>query len=66
MERKLGNSDEARRNVKTSAAMRARDLVSRMTLSEKASQLLHYAPAIPRIGLPEYNWWNEALHGVGR
>lgn len=42
------------------------DLVSRMTLEEKASQLLYTAPAIPRLGIPEYNWWNEALHGVAR
>jgi beta-glucosidase len=42
------------------------DLVSRMTLEEKAAQLLYTAPAIPRLGVPEYNWWNEALHGVAR
>ena len=45
---------------------RARDLVARMTLEEKASQLRYEAPAIPRLGIPEYNWWNEALHGVAR
>jgi len=45
---------------------RAKDLVSRMTLEEKASQLVHRAPAIPRLGVPAYNWWNEALHGVAR
>jgi beta-glucosidase len=43
---------------------RARDLVARMTLGEKAAQLLHDAPAIPRLGIREYNWWNEGLHGV--
>ena len=37
-----------------------------MTMEEAASQLLHHAPAIERLGVPEYNWWNEALHGVGR
>jgi beta-glucosidase len=37
-----------------------------MTLEEKAAQLLYTAPAIPRLGVPEYNWWNEALHGVAR
>jgi beta-glucosidase len=37
-----------------------------MTLDEKAAQLLYTAPAIPRLGIPEYNWWNEALHGVAR
>lgn len=45
---------------------RARALVSKMTLEEKASQMLHGAPAIPRLGIPSYNWWNEALHGVAR
>jgi beta-glucosidase len=46
------------------AAERAADLVSRMTLEEKASQLLNDAPAIPRLQVREYNWWNEGLHGV--
>ena len=45
---------------------RVNDLISRMTLKEKADQLLYTAPAIPRLGIPEYNWWNEALHGVAR
>lgn len=45
---------------------RASDLVSRMTLEEKVSQMLHEAPAIDRLSIPEYNWWNECLHGVGR
>ncbi len=45
---------------------RARDLVSRMTLEEKTTQMLYNAPAIPRLGIPSYNWWNEALHGVAR
>lgn len=45
---------------------RVNDLVSRMTLQEKANQLLYTAPAIPRLGVPSYNWWNEALHGVAR
>jgi len=45
---------------------RVDDLVSRMTLQEKADQLLYDAPAIPGLGVPEYNWWNEALHGVAR
>ncbi len=45
---------------------RVDDLVSRMTVEEKAGQLLYTAPAIPRLGVPEYNWWNEALHGVAR
>jgi beta-glucosidase len=45
---------------------RVSDLVSRMTLEEKVSQLGHSAAAVPRLGIPEYNWWNEGLHGVAR
>ena len=41
-------------------------LVNQMTLEEKASQLRYNAPAIKRLNIPEYNWWNEALHGVAR
>ena len=44
----------------------AEELVSRMTLEEKASQLRFDAPAVERLGIPEYNWWNEALHGIAR
>ena len=52
------NREEARK--------RARELVAKMTTEEKASQLKYTSPAIPRLGIPEYNWWNEALHGVAR
>ena len=45
---------------------RAKELVAQMTLEEKMSQLRYDAPAIPRLGIPAYNWWNEALHGVAR
>src|SRR5512143_4353621 len=45
---------------------RAADLVSRLTVEEKVSQLLHDAPAIERLSVPAYNWWNECLHGVAR
>ena len=45
---------------------RADDLVSRMTLEEKVPQMLYNAPAIERLDVPQYNWWNECLHGVGR
>lgn len=48
------------------ARQRAQALVSEMTLEEKAGQMLYTAPAIPRLRLPAYNWWNEALHGVAR
>jgi len=41
-------------------------LVSQMTLQEKIDQMIFNAPAIPRLGVPEYNWWNESLHGVAR
>ena len=54
----MRNREEARR--------KAEELVSRMTLEEKASQLKYDAPAIPRLGIPAYNWWNEVLHGVAR
>src|SRR5919109_1538456 len=43
---------------------RVDDLISRMTLEEKVSQMMNAAPAIPRLGIPEYDWWNEGLHGV--
>ena len=47
-------------------AERVSDLVGRMTLDEKIAQMLFTAPAIERLGIPAYNWWNEALHGVAR
>lgn len=45
---------------------KAAELVAKMTLEEKVSQMLHGAAAIERLGVPSYNWWNEALHGVAR
>jgi beta-glucosidase len=45
---------------------RVDDLIARMTLEEKISQMMNGAPAIERLGVPAYNWWNEALHGVAR
>ena len=45
---------------------RVDDLVSRMTLEEKVSQMMNAAPAIERLDIPEYEWWNEGLHGVAR
>ncbi len=56
----------AYKNTKLSFEERARDLERRMTLEEKVSQLGHTADAVPRLGIPEYNWWNEGLHGVAR
>ena len=52
------NREEARK--------KAEALVAQMTLEEKASQLKYDAPAIKRLGIPAYNWWNEGLHGVAR
>ncbi|HLN20668.1 MAG TPA: glycoside hydrolase family 3 C-terminal domain-containing protein, partial [Bacteroidales bacterium] len=54
------------RNPQLPLEERVNDLVSRMTLQEKLDQLVYTAPAIPRLGVPAYNWWNEALHGVAR
>lgn len=51
-------------NLPTS--VRVDDLIAHMTLEEKAAQMQDAAAAIPRLGIPEYNWWNEALHGVAR
>lgn len=45
---------------------RVRDVISRLTPEEKVSMMVHESPGIPRLGIPAYNWWNEALHGVGR
>ncbi len=59
-----GASAPSYRDSDQPAALRAADLVARMTLEEKASQLINDAPAIPRLGIREYNWWNEGLHGV--
>lgn len=54
----MRNREEAKR--------RAKELVAQMTVEEKASQLRYDAPAIPRLNVPAYNWWNEGLHGVAR
>lgn len=48
------------------AKEKAKELVAKMTIEEKASQLRYDAPAIERLEIPAYNWWNEALHGVAR
>ena len=45
---------------------RVADLLGRMTREEKIAQVGNDAPAIPRLGVPAYEWWNEALHGVAR
>src|SRR5690242_11802814 len=56
----------AYKNSNLPLEQRVNDLVSRMTIEEKISQLGHTADAVPRLGIPEYNWWNEGLHGVAR
>jgi beta-glucosidase len=57
-------ADAPFRNPDLPAEKRAADIVGRMTLEEKVLQMQSTAPAIPRLGVPAYNWWNEALHGV--
>ena len=49
-----------------SAEARAKDLIGRLTLEEKARLMEHTSPAIERLDIPAFNWWNEALHGIGR
>ena len=53
-------------NTKLTAEERAKDLLPRLTLAEKAALMQNNSPAIPRLGIKAYEWWNEALHGVGR
>jgi len=57
-------NEPAYRDTNLSFEARARDLVSRMTLDEKVSQMIHLAQPIERLGIPYYNWMNECLHGV--
>lgn len=54
------------RNPELPLEVRVKDLISRLTLHEKVQLMKHESPAIPRLGIPAYNWWNEALHGVAR
>jgi len=54
------------KNPALSTETRVNDLVGRLTLEEKTSLMLYNSPAIPRLGIPAYNWWNECLHGVAR
>lgn len=53
-------------NYNLTFEQRVADLVSRLTPEEKVSQMLNASPAIPRLGIPAYDWWNETLHGVAR
>ena len=59
-------SNSPYQNPKLPIDQRVNDLVSRMTLEEKILQMQNGAPAIPRLGVSEHEWWNEALHGVAR
>jgi beta-glucosidase len=59
-------SDAPFRNPSLPIEQRVNDLVSRMTLEEKVSQMVHVAPGIPRLAIPAYNWWSEGLHGAAR
>jgi beta-glucosidase len=54
------------KDLRAPVNQRIDDLLSRMTLEEKISQLMNDSPAIDRLGIPAYNWWNECLHGVAR
>ena len=54
------------KNPDLAADKRADDLISRLTLEEKVSLMMDTSPAIPRLGIPQFQWWNEALHGIGR
>lgn len=58
--------DEPYRNPSLSPEERAADLLSRLTLEEKATLMQNDSHAIPRLGIPRYNWWNESLHGLAR
>ncbi|MDR1115835.1 MAG: glycoside hydrolase family 3 C-terminal domain-containing protein [Tannerella sp.] len=62
----VGQSGYPFRNPDLSIDERVDDLVSRLTLDEKINQMINSAPAIERLGIPAYDWWNEALHGVAR
>ena len=53
-------------NPNLSAEARANDLLSRLTLEEKTKLMMDASPAISRLGIPQFQWWNEALHGVAR
>ncbi|HUS68560.1 MAG TPA: glycoside hydrolase family 3 N-terminal domain-containing protein, partial [Kofleriaceae bacterium] len=52
--------------MQAEARARARELIARMTLAEKVSQLKNASPGIDRLGVPAHDWWNECLHGVAR
>ena len=68
---KFSNAQNAKpkfpfQNVNLTFEQRVDNLVAQLSLEEKVSQMLNSAPAIPRLGIPAYDWWNETLHGVAR
>ena len=60
-----GQTPALYQNADAPLEKRVEDLLSRMTAAEKVSQMMNDSPAIERLGIPAYNWWNECLHGVG-
>src|SRR5438270_3192714 len=62
----LACAQERFKDASLPAEERAADIVGRMTLEEKASQLVNQSRAVPWLGIPAYDWWSEALHGVAR
>src|ERR1700736_6439172 len=58
--------NEAYLNSSLPVDTRVKDLITRLTLEEKVYQMMNNTPAIPRLHIPEYDWWNECLHGVAR
>ncbi|MCF4101091.1 glycoside hydrolase family 3 C-terminal domain-containing protein [Gillisia sp. M10.2A] len=62
----VGKNEYPFNDMKLNMDDRIIDLIGRLSLEEKALQMMHNSPAIERLEIPEYNWWNEALHGIGR
>ncbi len=62
----MGAQTKPYQNPQLSAEQRADDLLGRLTLEEKVSLMMDTSPAITRLGIPQFQWWNEALHGIGR
>src|SRR4051794_23687524 len=66
MAQQTGAQQPAFRNPDLPVERRVDDLISRLTVEEKIGQTMMASPEIPRLGIPRYDWWNEALHGVAR
>ncbi len=62
----VSSSDFPFRDTALPLEQRLDDLIGRLTIEEKASQMVYFSAAVPRLDIPEYNWWNECLHGVAR